>query len=163
MDNKYQAKLFNDKDIICWKDYMREINYLDLRMLDCLPDFLIISPPKTATTWLSKNLSCHPELFIPKKKELRYFSVYWKWLNVNWYLKHFQGANHLKKGEASPEYAILPLPIIKSIKLLIPDLKLIFLMRDPVDRAWSLAKFNLGFFYDGDMDNVPDEIYIQNQ
>jgi len=36
-------------------------------------DFFIIGAAKSGTTWLSENLSKHPDLFIPKEKELGYF------------------------------------------------------------------------------------------
>lgn len=131
-----------------------------------LPNFFIISPPKTASTWLSYNLNCHPEIFIPEVKEIKYFSNHWRTEKFNWYLKHFKKAIKKKKGDASPPYAILPIHTIQFIKLLIPGLKLIFLMRDPVDRAWSHTKHSYkyrepGFkSYTDDFDSVSDESLI---
>lgn len=106
------------------------------------PDFLVISPPKTGSTWLTTNLRRHPAVFIPKIKEVKYFSRYFKWLDLNWYLEQFAPGTGRIKGEASPSYAILPLEKIRLIRRLMPDVKLLFLMRDPVSRAWSHAKHN---------------------
>lgn len=105
-----------------------------------LPQFLVISPPKTGSTWLAENLRRHPQLFIPTIKEVKYFSSLYKWLDLGWYADHFAAAGERIAGEASPSYAILPVGQIRTIRRLLPDVKLIFLMRDPIARAWSHAK-----------------------
>ena len=38
-----------------------------------LPDFILIGAARAGTTWISKNLGEHPEIFIPRKKELHFF------------------------------------------------------------------------------------------
>jgi hypothetical protein len=112
------------------------------KLTTLLPDFLIISPPKTGSTWLTANLRCHPQVFMPAIKEVRYFSSFYKWLDLNWYLDHFAAGARRVKGEASPSYALLPVERIRLVRRLMPEVKLIFLMRDPVARAWSHAKHN---------------------
>ena len=106
------------------------------------PDFLIISPPKTGSTWLAANLRLHPQVFVPDIKEVKYFSSFHRWLDLGWYLDHFAPAEGRLKGEASPSYAILPVERIRLVRRLFPDVKLIFLMREPVGRAWSHARHN---------------------
>lgn len=110
------------------------------RMEGSLPRFLIISPPKSGSTWLADNLRCHPQLFVPAIKEVKYFSTLFKWLDLKWYSDHFAPAQGRIPGEASPSYAALPLERIRAIRGLMPDLKLVYLMRDPIARAWSHAK-----------------------
>ena len=105
--------------------------------LALLPDFLVISPPKTGSTWLADNVRRHPGLFVPARKEVKYFSSFGDWLGLEWYLDHFAEAGDRLKGEASPSYALLPLDRIRLVRELMPQVKLVFLMRDPVDRAWS--------------------------
>ena len=106
------------------------------------PGFLVISPPKTGSTWLAANLRHHPEIFIPKLKEIKYFNSLYKWLDFGWYCTHFDDAGSRLAGEASPSYAALSLESIKQLHQLFPDLKLVYLMRDPISRAWSHAKHN---------------------
>ncbi len=106
------------------------------------PEFLVISPPKTGSTWLAANLRHHPQLFVPEVKEVKYFSSLYKWLDFGWYCDHFAPAGGRRPGEASPSYAALPLAGIRTIRQLLPNVKLVFLMRDPVARAWSHAKHN---------------------
>ncbi|HZU38801.1 MAG TPA: sulfotransferase domain-containing protein [Gemmataceae bacterium] len=109
------------------------------------PDFLIISPPKTGSSWLAANLRCHPQVFVPSIKEVKYFSSFMRWLDWSWYLHQFDPAGERLKGEASPSYALLPVERIRLVRRLLPDLKLIFLMREPIARAWSHAKHNYRF------------------
>ncbi len=104
------------------------------------PNFLVVSAPKTGSTWLAANLRAHPDVFVPPAKELKYFSSLFKWLDLNWYLEQFAPGEGQVKGEASPSYAILPTARIRLLRRLIPDLKLIFLLREPIARAWSHAK-----------------------
>jgi hypothetical protein len=112
-----------------------------LNQRQALPRFLIISPPKTGSTWLAANLAAHPALSLPPTKETRFFSSTWKWRDLDWYLSRFPiGSAETMRGESSPTYAILPVQTIRLLHSLVPDLKLIFLMRDPVARAWSHAK-----------------------
>jgi hypothetical protein len=104
------------------------------------PDFLVISPPKTGTSWLADNFRCHPELFVPAIKEVKYFNSLHRVLGLDWYLSHFAPAGGRLAGDVSPSYASLPVGMIRRIRKQFPDLKLIFLMREPVARAWSHAR-----------------------
>jgi hypothetical protein len=67
---------------------------------------------------------------------LRFFSAHY---NDNWYLSLFK-----KKGitgEFSPSYAMLDKDDIEKMHRLCPDVKLIFILRNPIDRAWSHYRF----------------------
>ena len=129
------------------------------------PDFLVISPPKTGSTWLADNFRHHPRLFVPAIKEVKYFSCFCNWLDLGWYLDHFRAGRGVVKGEASPSYAILPPERIGLVRELLPDAKLVFLMRDPVARAWSHARHNFCYreacFADCrlDFEDVPDSLW----
>lgn len=132
------------------------------------PDFLVISPPKTGSTWLADNLRCHPQIFIPAIKELKYFSALHWWADLDWYLEHFTSAGTRLKGEASPSYALLPVGQIRRIKSLMPRLKLVFMMREPIARAWSHARHHYRYretnFGDraGTIDDVTPEDWLDD-
>jgi hypothetical protein len=98
-----------------------------------LPDFLGIG---------AQNLSHLPQLFLPKPKELHYFDREFD-QPLKTYSGKFEGHDGKIKGEFTPAYGVLPIDRIKLIRRLIPRLKLIFLMRNPIDRAWSQAIMNL--------------------
>jgi len=71
------------------------------------------------------------------KHAYRKFRCFFGKMNDEWYATRFQPKKHQISGEATPEYATLKLETIMHIRELIPDLKIIYLLRNPVDRAWS--------------------------
>ena len=109
------------------------------------PHFLVVAAPKTGSTWLADNLRRHPEVFVPDIKEVKYFSSLGRWVGLDWYLGHFDAGGGKTRGEASPSYAALPSGRIRLARALFPDLKLVFLLRDPVARAWSHARHTRRF------------------
>lgn len=136
--------------------------------LDDFPDFLVIAPPKTGTSWLAQQLRSNPHVFVPQVKETKYFNHCWKSKNLAWYLSFFQEAAGRRKGEATPNYAVLPTSTIRLIHDLRPELKLVFLMRNPVERAWSHVRWNHrlqnGSFssFDGTIDEVSDVMWQES-
>ena len=137
--------------------------------LALFPDFLIIGPQRTGTTWLHANLRHHPQVFLAEPKELYFFSsLRWRPAKrfvsdeLSWYLQFFrdppwrraakigrQLLRHgelyrpLVRGEATASYAALEPDVIADIALLNPDVKAILMIRNPIDRAWSHAKKDL--------------------
>jgi len=131
------------------------------------PDFLIIGAQRAGTTWLHRVLSQHPALWLTPVKELHYFDKLWRtrtWLDPyerrrlrliprdlwhlryllgrrsdEWYRSLFHGAQcrGLLAGESTPSYAVLDDDTLRTVRQMNSDVKLIFVMRDPVDRAWS--------------------------
>jgi len=101
-----------------------------------LPDFLGIGVQKAGTTWLSENLRCHPEIYMAKEKELQFFSPKFD-KSLNYYSNKFKNGGAKTKGEVSPNYCVLREDIIQSIHSLLPDVKIILLLRNPIERSWS--------------------------
>jgi hypothetical protein len=54
-----------------------------------------------------------------------------------WYASLFRAGASRVTGEITPEYALLPAEEVGRIRAAFPHLKILFLMRDPIDRAWS--------------------------
>ena len=176
------------------------------RMEGNFPDFMIVGPQRTGTTWLSANLRYHPEIFLSYPKELYFFnrlqqegcgySLHWEkfgwhvvsrgaralmrelvkiWFmdvyktgrlradELEWYLRFFEDDDFVTatikrlegehtgggsgeprvRGEATASYAVLDPDIIREIVTINPDLKVVLMVRDPVERAWSHAKKDL--------------------
>jgi hypothetical protein len=132
------------------------------------PEFLVLSPAKTGSTWLAANLRCHPGIHIPAIKEINFFSYFHKHLGLDWYRRLFRNGAALKNGDVSPCYALLPQVTIRQIHGLFPDLKLIFILREPVARAWSHARHC--FVYQeanfqghaGPLADVPEAMWREN-
>ena len=101
-----------------------------------LPDFLGIGTQKGGTTTLHKLLINHPSIYQPECKEVHYFDQNYE-KTVNWYKEYFKGASSTQKiGEITPMYLYLP-EAPKRIHKLLPQVKIIVLLRDPVERTLS--------------------------
>jgi Sulfotransferase domain len=102
------------------------------------PDFLIIGTQKSGTTSLYYWLNRHPKLAGSYPKEIQYFSRHQhKGKDLNWYRKRFTSfKREALHFEASPSY-IFNESIAKQLKELYPTIKLIVILRNPIDRAYS--------------------------
>ena len=125
-----------------WLSYVERVGNLDSALYRHIPDFMVIGPPKTGTSWLFAQLSRHPGIFMPAGKELRYFDLGWRYGDVNAYVRRFETEDYRLKGEASPTYCLLPCVAIAAIARLNPGMRVIILARDPVAQAWSLMRHN---------------------
>lgn len=109
-----------------------------------MPSFLGIGAQKAGTTWLFEQLRRHPDVAFPAGKEIHF----WDQLSVRsiaWYeslFKPFEGSGK-QTGDITPAYAILPPKIIEICHNHFPDLRLVYILRNPIDRAWSHAKMHL--------------------
>jgi hypothetical protein len=101
-----------------------------------LPEFLVIGAQKAGTTALYAYLRWHPAITGPSWKEVSFFDRHW-WRGERWYRGQFplRSAGRLV-GEASPSYLFHPLAP-ERVRSLLPDVRLIALLRDPVERAYS--------------------------
>lgn len=159
------------------------------------PDFIGIGAQKAGTTWLYRNMRAHPEIWMPKEKELHYFDekitlmggplarirgneiadqrwkrqanarlkrlpktspkgMSWKDLswdlryflmhpNDNWYSSLFEQGKGKITGETTPDYSILDEDRIAYVYELMPDAKIIFMVRNPIERPWSVMDMDL--------------------
>jgi hypothetical protein len=109
-----------------------------------LPDFLIIGASKSGTTTLYEYLCRHPQIYMSTPKEPEFFASvndknYAK--GINWYASLFSQADpHQVCGEASGRYTNWPQfpQAAERVAQVLPHAKLIYIMRHPVDRAYSL-------------------------
>lgn len=101
-----------------------------------LPNLLIIGAPKCGTTSLHEYLALHPEVEMSARKELKFFTRRdWR-EKVAWYEARF--ATELPvRGESSPTYSMFPFQpsVAERAAELIPESKLIYVVRDPIERA----------------------------
>jgi hypothetical protein len=103
-----------------------------------LPDFLILGAQKAGTTALYAYLRRHPRITGPSWKEVSYFDRHYA-RGEGWYRGNFPNLARTRGklvGEASPSYVFHPLGP-ERVRALVPEARLIVLVRDPVDRAYS--------------------------
>ena len=104
-----------------------------------LPSLIIIGAQKCATTSFHFYLDSHPEIGMAADKELNFFIEKGNWhRGLEWYKSNFRGPQKLL-GEASPNYTAYPINegVAERMARVNPDLKLIYLVRDPIDRMIS--------------------------
>ncbi|MGA9853610.1 MAG: sulfotransferase [Gammaproteobacteria bacterium] len=108
------------------------------------PTFLGIGAQKAGTTWLYKMLRLHPDIGMPVQKELHFWDdTILNVATIEHYMSLFGAMSQKVRGEITPSYAILPVDRIALIKYHLPELRLIYILRNPIDRAWSHAKMEL--------------------
>ena len=101
-----------------------------------LPSFLGLGTQRGGTTTLHHLLAQHPQVFLPHTKELHYFTLHYG-RGEAWYRSQFAAAGpHQCLGEITPYYLFHPQAPAR-IQALLPQARLVVLLRDPVERALS--------------------------
>lgn len=112
-----------------------------------LPNFLIIGAEKAGTSSLYQYLRAHPQVFMPDQKELDFFVEDMNWnRGLDWYERQFEAAGDaLAIGEASTNYTVYPIlrGVPARIAEVLPDSRLIYLVRHPIERMISYAMMTL--------------------
>ncbi|POM25808.1 Sulfotransferase domain protein [Actinomadura rubteroloni] len=118
-----------------------------------LPTFLVVGAPKAGTTALHAALSRHPGLYLSPVKEPKFFltdgppperggpgdvQTYREhvWRRADYEALFAQAPDGIGRGEATPFY-LYDLEAQKRIRNLVPDVRIIAILRDPVERAHS--------------------------
>jgi len=132
---------------------------------DACPDFLCVGAQKAGTSWLYRQLEPHPDFWMPPIKELHYLDNLHRTkrhqsprfnderdacfvegikdlsmlshIDLDRYGRLFCHKGSLLSGDISPAYSTLSDEIIERVVDHFPNLKVVFLARDPVERAWS--------------------------
>lgn len=111
-----------------------------------LPDVLVVGAQRCGTSSLYKLLGRHPRVIPSLRKEVEYFSTRYP-EGVNWYRTHFPLSLRLEVSqdlrgrvpltfEATPDYLLDPRAAERAAELL-PEARIVALVRDPIDRAFS--------------------------
>jgi len=123
-----------------------------------LPSFIIIGVQKAGTTTLYDYLIKHPLILPALKKETKYFDLFHN-KSLNWYKAFFPiKSKKFITGEATPDYFFYK-EIPGRINKILPNVKLIVLLRNPVERAISQYNFNI----DRKIENLSFEAAIKEE
>ena len=121
------------------------------RSRGALPNLVVIGGLKCGTTSLHHYLNLHPQVEMSRPKELNYFIEELNWdLGPDWYASHFRAAAPVR-GETSPHYTSRPRfegVAARMRELLGPEARLVYVVRDPIDRLLSHYVHNLGAGYE---------------
>lgn len=108
----------------------------DVAGIGALPNLIVIGAQKCGTSGLHYYLGLHPEITMSSPKELNFFIAERNWgRGVEWYRRHFDAGASIR-GESSPNYTAYPhhAGVPERMHSLVPDARLILLVRDPVER-----------------------------
>jgi len=107
-----------------------------------LPDFIIIGAQKGGTTSLFSYIAEHPNV-ATKVKEMHFFDVHYK-KGIEWYKTRFPSKTNKKflVGEATPSY-LFHTDVPRKVARHCPNVKLIILLRNPIERAFSAYKMHV--------------------
>ncbi len=120
-----------------------------------VPSFIIIGAARAGTTSLYAYLISHPNVMPAVKKETVFFNYAYH-SNLDWYKMYFptiserekikkqKGIQRVITGEATPSYLIDP-HVPQRISEMLPGIKLIVLLRNPIERALSHYHHNIFF------------------
>jgi hypothetical protein len=107
-----------------------------------LPNFLICGAQKAGTTALYKHLSQHPDVFMSRPKETWFFDANYH-RGLEWFATHFEGhEGESAIGEATARTMFVP-EAPPRVKGHLPEAKLIFVLRNPIDRAYSQFHYSI--------------------
>jgi hypothetical protein len=101
-----------------------------------LPNLIVVGAAKAGSTSLHNYLALHPEISMSQDKEMRFFTDPG---HLSW-IGRYQGyfaAGTAYRGESTPQYTKWPTfpGVVDRMADLVPDARLIYLVRDPIDRA----------------------------
>jgi hypothetical protein len=110
-----------------------------------LPNFLVIGTRRAGTSLLHHRiLGTHPEIYVPvERKDVHYFDLYYE-RGVEWYRSYFpsgEAAGQFRAiGEVTPDY-LASAEAPGRIHELLPECRLIVILRNPVEQAWSEYRY----------------------
>ncbi len=101
------------------------------------PDFIYIGPSKAGSSWLFERLRDHRLVHVPEAKDTYYFDRHYD-RGGDWYRQHFGDLDdgYSSRGEICHDYLYSSVAA-ERIAQDLPDVRLMFGLRDPVDRALS--------------------------
>ena len=174
------------------------------------PDFIGIGAQKAGTTWLDRNLRAHPQVWMPRIKEIHYFDrkindprgairrlfgrrppdqqwrkqvkycvkahlirnfsfedllwdfrYYMRSPDDEWYASIFEPGKGRVTGEITPAYSTLAKDAVAHVHEIMPEAKIIFMMRNPVERAWSQAVMSFDKVEKGSAKSVSKKRFLR--
>ncbi len=102
-----------------------------------LPNYIYGGPPKAGSSWIYDLLDEHPDVFVPEGKYVQFFTDYYD-RGIDWYRQVYAkaGARHVARVDLTTDYLFLP-EAAERLARHIPDARIFFSLRNPVERDWS--------------------------
>lgn len=112
-----------------------------------LPNFMIAGGVATGTSFLSATLAQHPEVYLPRiqRPEPNFFHYSWKFdKGLDWYLNTWFHEVDGQRAIGERSSLLLNSDVAAArIRQFVPQMKLIFCLRNPMERAWANYRFTV--------------------
>lgn len=96
---------------------------------------------RTASTWTYRCLSLHPDVAFPAGKQVHFLDRNFD-RGIDWYRELFSASARVD-GDITPGYATVGEHEIDVLADTFGDLRVFFVVRDPIERAWSSARLSI--------------------
>lgn len=134
-----------------WMPPRKELHYFDRDIYYPSPSFLYsdslvdrLNGPESHNILFREKIieEMPPQISSNDTERTKWFVKYFfSYYDDNWYSSLFEEGRGKLRGEITPSYSILNKKDISGIRNLFPSLKIILVLRNPIDRAWSQARF----------------------
>ena len=147
-----------------WLPQRKEIHYFDVRYPP-YPSYPDKEAPADTKVGISLNHKLTSRLSRFKKYTPRrlVWEMYYRYFprSDKWYKSLFISAGERLAGDFTPGYSLLDNDAVANVHKLLPNAKIIFIMREPIERAWSHAKMILGQHGFTPTDNISEGKFIE--
>ena len=122
-----------------------------------LPDVLVVGAMRAGTSSLFNWLGQQPRVVLPPRKEIHFFDHHYD-RGLNWYRAWFPTRRDVMTVDNTPSYMAHAASASRAADV-VPDAKVIALLREPADRAWSHYRFRLSRGHE----SVPFDVLVESQ
>ena len=119
-----------------------------------------IGGQRCGTTWLFHHLDRHPDIAFPAGKETHFWNGHRRVTLDEWLAGFPDRPPPVKQGEITPAYATLPADTVAKVHDAVPDVRLFFCIRNPLERAWSASVMQAAR-YGTDLGATADEWFLK--
>jgi hypothetical protein len=138
----------------------KEIHYFDRKIRDhSNPVNRFFGKRDIDNQWRGQVKSASVQLMRkPSFQDLRWnFNYYMRSYNDSWYASVFEPKDGKAAGEITPAYSVLDREMVAYVHSLVPDVKIIFFMRNPIERAWSQTVMSFDKVEKGSVKSVSEK------
>lgn len=136
------------------------------------PDVIFVGMPRSGTTWISRVLNEHKDIFIPSNKEINFFNRKFYYLGnpklanpnrkrgLKWYFDFFKSAGKDKVAIDMSILTALDKSSARDIRKQIGDVKIVFCLRNPIDHIFSMYRL---MYNEGEIKEKNFEEFVKNR
>ena len=140
-----------------WMPAIKELHYFNKRINELSGLSKMLGNTTEARRWRKRvQKRIHRQKERPSPREALWdFKYYLQTPNDEWYASLFKPGEEKTAGEITPAYSMLDRDMVSRVHGLMPNAKIIFFMRNPVERAWSQAVMHFDNLNGHGIEQVP--------